>query len=44
MTSSVCLNGDLAGFASAYQGDGRFEIVIINDSDRELELQVSHII
>ncbi len=33
------LNGDLAGFASAYQGDGRFEIVIINDSDKELELQ-----
>lgn len=33
------LNGDVAGFASAYQGDGRFEIVIINDSDRELELQ-----
>ena len=32
-------NGDLAGFASAYQGDGRFEIVIINDSDKELELQ-----
>ena len=33
------LNGDVAGFASAYQGDGRFEIIIINDSDRELELQ-----
>ena len=33
------LNGDVAGFASAYQGDGRFEIVIINDSDRELKLQ-----
>lgn len=33
------LNGDVAGFASAYQGDGRFEIVIINDSDKELELQ-----
>ena len=33
------LNGDLAGFASAYQDDGRFEIVIINDSDKELELQ-----
>ena len=29
----------MAGFASAYQGDGRFEIVIINDSDKELELQ-----
>ncbi len=33
------LNGDVAGFAPAYQGDGRFEIVIINESDRELELQ-----
>ncbi len=33
------LNGDVAGFASAYQGDGRFEIVIINESDRELKLQ-----
>lgn len=33
------LNGDEAGFAPAYQGDGRFEIVIMNDSDRELELQ-----
>ncbi len=33
------LNGDVAGFASAYQGDGRFEIVIINESDKELELQ-----
>ena len=31
--------GIWAGFASAYQGDGRFEIVIINDSDKELELQ-----
>ncbi len=35
------LNGDVAGFASAYQGDGRFEIVIINESDRELKLQDS---
>ena len=33
------LNGDVAGFASAYQGDGRFEIVIVNDSNKELELQ-----
>lgn len=33
------LNGDVAGFASAYQGDGRFEIVIINESDKELKLQ-----
>lgn len=33
------LNGDIAGFASVYQGDGRFEIIIRNDSDRELELQ-----
>ena len=33
------LNGDTAGFAAVYQGDGRFEIVIVNDSDRELSLQ-----
>lgn len=33
------LDGDVAGFASAYQGDGRFEIVVINYSDRELKLQ-----
>lgn len=33
------LNGDMAGFASAYQGDGRFEIVVMNYSDRELKLQ-----
>lgn len=33
------LNGDMAGFVAAYQGDGRFKIVIINDSDKELELQ-----
>ncbi len=33
------LNGDVAGFASAYQGDGRFEVVITNASDKELELQ-----
>ena len=26
------LNGDVAGFAPAYQGDGRFEIVIVNES------------
>lgn len=33
------LNGDTAGFASAYQGGGRFEIVVVNYSDKELELQ-----
>ncbi|MCM1092022.1 MAG: M23 family metallopeptidase [Butyrivibrio sp.] len=33
------LNGDMAGFASVYQGNGRFEIVIVNDSDKELRLQ-----
>ena len=33
------LNGDKAGFAAVYQGDGRFEIIIVNDSDQELELQ-----
>ncbi|MCM1539906.1 MAG: M23 family metallopeptidase [Blautia sp.] len=33
------LNGDTAGFAPAYQGNGRFEIVIMNDSDKELNLQ-----
>ncbi|MDE7417393.1 MAG: M23 family metallopeptidase [Lachnospiraceae bacterium] len=33
------LNGDKAGFESVYQGDGRFEIIIINDSDKELKLQ-----
>lgn len=33
------LSGDVAGFAPAYQGDGRFEIVIVNDSDKELKLQ-----
>ncbi|MDE5803224.1 MAG: M23 family metallopeptidase [Lachnospiraceae bacterium] len=33
------LNGDDAMFASVYQGDGRFEIVVINNSDRELKLQ-----
>ena len=33
------LNGDVVGFAPAYQGDGRFEIVITNESDRELKLQ-----
>ena len=33
------LNGDDAGFASVYQGDGRFEIVIMNVSDKELKLQ-----
>lgn len=33
------LNGDVAVFAPAYQGDGKFEIIIINESDRELKLQ-----
>ena len=33
------LNGDVAGFASAYQGDGSFEIVIIKEFDKELKLQ-----
>ena len=33
------LNGDVAGFASAYQGDGRFEVVVMNYSDEELKLQ-----
>ena len=33
------LNGDTAGFAAAYQGDGRFEIVVMNYSDKELTLQ-----
>ena len=33
------LNGDEAGFAAVYLGDGRFDIAIINVSDRELELQ-----
>ena len=33
------LDGDDVGFASAYQGDGRFEIVVVNNSDRELRLQ-----
>ena len=36
MGSEMCIRDR---FASAYQGDGRFEIVIINDSDKELELQ-----
>lgn len=33
------LDGDVAGFSSAYQGDGRFEVVVMNYSDRELKLQ-----
>ena len=33
------LNGDVAGFAPAYQGDGSFEIVIIKEFDKELKLQ-----
>ncbi len=34
-------NGDSAGFAAVYQGGGRFEVVIINESDKELKLQDS---
>lgn len=33
------LNGDRAGFAPVYRGDGKFEIVVYNDSDKELKLQ-----
>lgn len=33
------LNGDTAGFAAAYLGDGKFEIVVENYSDVELNLQ-----
>ncbi|MCI8556930.1 MAG: M23 family metallopeptidase [Lachnospiraceae bacterium] len=33
------LNGDKIGFACAYQGKGRFDIVITNSSDRVLKLQ-----
>lgn len=33
------LNGDELAFASAYQGEGRFEIVVVNLSDRELDFQ-----
>ncbi len=33
------LDGDDAGFAAVYQGNGKFEIIVINDSDRELKLQ-----
>ena len=33
------MNGDDAMFAMVYQGDGRFDIVVINNSDRELKLQ-----
>ncbi len=33
------LDGDDAGFAAVYQGNGRFEIIVANHSDRELKLQ-----
>lgn len=33
------LNGDEAAFAAVYLGEGKFDIVIRNFSDRELELQ-----
>ncbi len=44
LSAFVCIKfsdlyGDDAGFASAYQGDGKFEIVIINYSNRDLTLQ-----
>lgn len=33
------LDGDDAGFAAVYRGDGKFEIIVVNHSDRELKLQ-----
>lgn len=33
------LNGDDAMFAAVYQGEGRFEVIVVNASDRELRLQ-----
>lgn len=33
------LNGDDLGLAAVYRGDGRFEIVVVNNSERELRLQ-----
>ncbi len=33
------LDGDNAGFAAVYQGNGRFEIIVANDSDKVLKLQ-----
>ena len=33
------LDEDDLGFVAAYQGDGKFEIVVQNDSDRDLTLQ-----
>ena len=33
------LDGDDAGFAAVYQGNGRFEIIVANDSDKVLKLQ-----
>lgn len=33
------LSGDDAMFAAVYQGEGRFEVIVVNASDRELRLQ-----
>lgn len=33
------IDSNQAGFGAAYQGSGRFEIVIVNDSDKALKLQ-----
>lgn len=33
------LDGDDLGFAPAYQGDGRFAVIVMNFSDKELKLQ-----
>lgn len=33
------LSGDDAMFAAVYQGEGRFEVIVVNMSDRELRLQ-----
>ncbi|MBD5460478.1 MAG: M23 family metallopeptidase [Lachnospiraceae bacterium] len=33
------LSGDEAMFAAVYQGEGRFELIVVNESDRELRLQ-----
>lgn len=33
------LNGDDAGFAAIYQGNGRFEILVVNNSDKVLKIQ-----
>ncbi len=33
------LDSEKAGFGCVYQGNGKFEVVVANDSDRELKLQ-----